>query len=136
MPPSGTIVVCKGLKMRIFKNKEFHKWQIEVRLTDLTLKKAINEIESGLYEANLGGNVYKKRVPIENRGKSGGARTIIAFKLNNNAFFIYGFSKNERVNITHKENNALKELAKVYFSYDKKEIDRAVKSGELIEISS
>lgn len=121
--------------MRILKNKEFHKWQKEVRLTDLALKKAINEIESGLYEANLGGNVFKKRVALDNRGKSGGARTIIAFKLNNNAFFIYGFSKNARVNITRKENNALKELAKVYFSYDKKEIDHAVKLGELIEVS-
>lgn len=120
--------------MRIFKNKELHKWQKEVRLSDLTLKKAIYEIESGLYEANLGGNVYKKRVPLDNRGKSGGSRTIIAFKLNNNAFFIYGFSKNKRSNITLRENNALKELAKVYFSYDKKEINHAIKSGELIGV--
>lgn len=120
--------------MRIFKNKEFHKWQKEVKLNDLTLKKSIHEIENGLYEANLGGNVYKKRVPLDNRGKSGGARTIIAFKLNNNAFFIYGFSKNERSNITPRENNALKELAKLYFSYDEPKINHAIKSGELIEV--
>lgn len=120
--------------MRIFKNKEFQKWQKEIKLTDIILKKAIYEMESGLYDANLGGNVYKKRVALNSRGKSSGARTIIAFKLNNSAFFIYGFAKNERSNITPRENNALKELAKVYFSYDKKKIDHAIKSGELLEV--
>ena len=106
----------------------------EQKLKDEVLRKAVQEIEEGLYEANLGGSVYKKRISIGNRGKSSGSRTLVAFKLNNKAFFIYGFAKNKRSNITLKEEFALKMLAKLYFTYDEKQIDRAIKIGELIEV--
>jgi hypothetical protein len=120
--------------MRIFKNKEFALWAKEQKLADFTLKRAIHDIEEGLFEANLGGNVYKKRISLGNRGKSGGARTIIAFKRHNNTFFIYGFAKNERTNITPREQHALKALAKIYFTYDEKQINRAIEVGALIEV--
>ena len=58
--------------MRIFKNKAFHCWTEEVGLTDKKLKDAVDEINNGLYEANLGGNIFKKRVALVGRGKSGG----------------------------------------------------------------
>ncbi len=82
----------------------------------------------------MGGSVYKKRISIGSRRKSSGSRTLVAFKLHNKAFFIYGFAKNKRSNITLKEELALKMLAKLYFSYDEKQIDRAIKAGELVEV--
>jgi len=39
-----------------------------------------------------------------------------------------------RENITVKEKEALKNLAKVYFNYNEYEIYQAIKAGELIEI--
>jgi hypothetical protein len=39
---------------------------------------AVEEIASGLIEADLGGHVLKKRVALAGRGKSGGARVLIA----------------------------------------------------------
>ncbi|STX52141.1 Uncharacterized protein conserved in bacteria [Legionella busanensis] len=65
-------------------------------------------MNKGLFDANLGGNVYKKRIPLDNKGKRGGARTIVAFRFNNKAFFIYSFAKNKKANITDKELKALK----------------------------
>ncbi|HEV2614568.1 MAG TPA: type II toxin-antitoxin system RelE/ParE family toxin [Gammaproteobacteria bacterium] len=120
--------------MRIFKNKLFSRWATEVEIEDSDLVKAVREIGEGLYEANLGGFVYKKRVPLCGRGKSGGARTIIAYKLDSKAIFIYGFAKNKMDNITVKEKHALKELAKIYFNYDHNQINHAVKVGELVEV--
>jgi hypothetical protein len=38
------------------------------------------EMNQGLYDARLGGSVFKKRIPLDGRGKRGGARTILAFK--------------------------------------------------------
>lgn len=119
--------------MRIFKNKAFRRWADEIRLSDASLSKAVNEMVYGLYDASLGGNVYKKRVPLGHRGKSGGARTIVVFKLYDKVIFIYGFSKNDRANITKKE-EALKALAKAYFSYSDHQISQAVKPGELVEV--
>ncbi len=120
--------------MDVFKNKVFHVWAKSKNLLDVTLMEAVQEMEKGLYEANLGGNVYKKRLAIPGRGKRGGSRTILAYKTSDKAFFIYGFSKNKQENITLKEEQALKKLAKIYLSYDRGQLDQAIKAGELFEV--
>jgi len=120
--------------VRILKNKLFHHWAKGLGLTDTALIKAVDEMNQGLYEANLGGNTYKKRVAIGNRGKRGGVRTIIAFKAHGKAIFIYGFTKNKRNNVTSKEEEALKALSKIYFSYNEHQIEKAIGAGEIIEV--
>ncbi len=91
-------------------------------------------MEAGLIDANLGGQVYKKRVGIRGSGKSGGVRTLIAFKTGEKAFFIYGFAKNKRDNIENHELKALKRLAKELLSYRNRELSKAVEAGEMIEV--
>ena len=122
--------------MRILKNKPFSQWAKKLKINDKTLVAAINEMTYGLYEANLGGHIYKKRLPLGHKGKSGGARTIIAFKVGDKAIFVYGFSKGEKSNITKKEEDGLKDLAKIYFGYDDDQIDKAIKAGILIEVQT
>ncbi len=136
MPLSGIIIINGEILMKyILKNKPFAHWAKKLKITNCILLDVLNDMTHGLYEANLGGNVYKKRIPIGNRGKSGGARTIIAFKMQEKAIFIYGFSKNEKSNITKKEEDALKALAKIYFNYSDDQILKAIKAGELIEVN-
>lgn len=120
--------------MQIFKNKAFHRWVKEVGLSNKELKKAVNEISNGLYEANLGGNVFKKRIALDGRGKSAGARTIVAFRTDKHAFFIYGYAKGVRSNISEQEEIALKKLAKIYFSLSGEQLAQAVHIGGLIEV--
>jgi hypothetical protein len=48
------------IKKRIFKTKLFSKLTNKYEITDYDLSKAVQEIQAGLYEADLGGNVYKK----------------------------------------------------------------------------
>ena len=79
--------------MRIFKNKEFHKWTKKQSIKDSSLQKAVQEMNDGLYDANLGGGIYKKRIAYGGKGKRGGVRTILAFQIGKKAFFIYGFAK-------------------------------------------
>lgn len=50
--------------MRILKTKFFNKWAEKECLTDTALVSAINEMERGLVDAFLGGNVVKKRIGI------------------------------------------------------------------------
>lgn len=80
--------------MRIFKNKTFTRWARKEGLSDAALIQAVAEAEQGLIDVDLGGHVYKKRVALAGRGKSGGARTVLAYQVNEKAFFIYGFAKN------------------------------------------
>jgi hypothetical protein len=56
-------------KKRIFKTKTFSKAFSKSDLSDVDLLNAVKEMEQGLYEADLGGYVYKKRIAIGNRGK-------------------------------------------------------------------
>ena len=99
-----------------------------------TLVAATEELSDGLCEAALGGGIYKKRIGLPGKGKSGGVRTIIAYKSEKIAVFMYGFAKSKKDNITDKELTALKHLAKLYFSYDDKQLKQAVHHHELLEV--
>ncbi len=94
----------------------------------------MEEIEDGLVDVNLGGNVLKKRVATSAKGKSGGYRTLLAFKAKDRSIFLYGFEKNDRTNIDRQELVALKELAKIYLKMSDRDIDIAVMAGELKEV--
>ena len=99
--------------MKIYKTKYFTKWQLKnTELNDVALSRAIDEINQGLFEANLGGNLYKKRAAMSGKGKSGSYRVILVGKLKENLWiYIYGFEKSERSNIKNDELEDLKELA-------------------------
>ncbi|MFT5794051.1 MAG: hypothetical protein ACI9OF_002103 [Saprospiraceae bacterium] len=119
--------------MRIIKTKDFSKWAGKEGLTDKALSDTMTEIENGLVDANLGGNVYKKRVAVGSKGKSGVIRTLLAYKFGDKAFFLYCFAKNVRANIKTDEEKALRLLAKTFMAYSAKELNKAVKAGALIE---
>jgi len=122
--------------MRIFKIRRFAKWARKEKISDSLLRTAVEEMEKGLIDANLGGNIYKKRVRLEGRGKSGGARTILAYRLGDRAFFVFGFTKSERANVNAEEVVALKDLAADLFGYDNTKINQLVKAGDLEEITN
>jgi hypothetical protein len=89
---------------------------------------------SGLIDADLGGNVYKKRVAIPGRGKRGGARTILGSNLGDRWFFVFGFQKNDRATIDPRELAALQKLSAALLALDVTLLDRALAAGELTEI--
>lgn len=120
--------------MRIFKIKVFNRWAEKVDLTDKQLIKAVEEIEKGLVEADLGGNLYKKRIASSTKGKSGGFRTLLAYKKGRVVIFMEGFKKGETENITKKEQEALKDLAEYLLSLSGKAIQDAIKVGILFEV--
>lgn len=120
--------------MRIFLTKWFERWAAKEGVTEQSIREAVSEMEQGLIDAHLGGSVVKKRVGVGGRGKSGGVRTILAFRIQDKAFFLYGFAKNQRDNIDDKELRALKLLASHLLGYDNKTLDKAIKAQELIEV--
>ena len=88
---------------RIFTTKTFSKWQRKTGMSDQSLIKAIQEIQSGLVDAQLAKGLVKKRVAQSGRGKQSSARTLVATYFEARWFFIFGFLKNEKSNITLKE---------------------------------
>lgn len=120
--------------MRVFKNGVFNRWADKESILDSQLITAVNEMQNGLVEADLGGGVYKKRIAMQGKGKSTSYRTLLAYKLENNAFFLYGFAKSKQDNISKNELRALKLLAKQLQNYVKQELDDLIAKRVLFEV--
>tara|TARA_Y100001001_G_scaffold163199_1_gene191624 strand:- start:1222 stop:1560 length:339 start_codon:yes stop_codon:yes gene_type:complete len=76
---------------------------------------AINrEIAQNFYKAiPLGKGLYKLRLPIEGKGKSGGARVIfLTITKDREILLLTAFKKAEKENLTKKQLNELAELGK------------------------
>jgi hypothetical protein len=121
--------------MQVYKSKWFTKWADKEDLTDRDLSAAVEEMANGLIDADLGGHVIKKRVALQGQGKSGGARTLLAFKVGEQAFFMYGFAKNQQDNISAKELKALKAMAKQVLGYTPEQLKMVLNAGEFIEVN-
>lgn len=120
--------------MKIYKNRTFDRWARKEGLNNLSLCNAVNEMVAGLYDADLGGGLFKKRIAKPGKGKSGGFRTLVATNNEDRWFFIFGFSKNERSNIDSYEEEALKMLSKQLLAYTHDELEQAKNSNALIEV--
>ena len=117
---------------RVFKTRYFNRQMKS--LDDSALCAAVEEMMQGLIDADLGGHVLKKRVALSGKGKRGGARTIVATNRGNRWFFVFGFAKNDKANISAKELVALKETAAFLLCRTDSELDEAVVEEELVEI--
>jgi len=120
--------------MNRLKTKHFSKWAQKSGLADSDLLRACHELEKGLFAAKLGGNVFKVRIAKGARGKSSGYRTILAYMENVRIIYLYGFSKNERDNISPNELDAFKKLSKDYLALSPSQLVYAETAGMLIPL--
>ena len=118
----------------IYKTRHFARWAQKSGLHDSLLEMAVLEIRRGLLEADLGGGIVKKRIALPGRGKRGSTRTLLATNRNDRWFFVFGFEKNERENISKNELAALKKLAKNLLDLTAVQIAAATREGSLVEV--
>ena len=107
----------------------------KVGLEDSTLRKAITEMEQGLVDADLGGGLVKKRVPLPGMGKRGGVRTIVATNHCGIWFFLFGYQKNEKADISKRDEEVLKLLGAKLLRMDDSLLSAAIKAEQIWEIS-
>ncbi len=119
---------------RVFKTRQFANWMRKSELTDQALCQAVSEMVIGLVDADLGGDVLKKRVALPGRGKRGGARTLVATRRASRWFFVFGFEKNEKANVSNAELEALQWLAKQLLDLTGRQLEVSVQDGSLQEI--
>ena len=112
--------------MRKLSTKWFKKWSKKAKLSNQNLLGAINALEAGLSTADLGHHLFKVRVKREHSGKSSGFRTIILFKADDRAIFIFGFAKNEL--------QYFKKLGDDLLSLNSKQLETAISQNVLFEL--
>ena len=120
--------------MTIYKTRWFDRWARKQDLSTRALCEAVREMQAGLYEADLGGGLLKKRITRPGQGKSGGYRTPVATNKGSKWFFVFGFPKNVRSNIDKDEEEALKKLASHLLSLSLPALTTAERAGELMEV--
>ena len=120
--------------MQTFKTKWLARFARREGIADKNLSEAIERAERGLIDADLGGGLIKQRVARRGQGRSGGYRTVVAYRAQDRAVFLYGFAKNERDNIDDKQLTTLREIVASWFAADDKKIAQALKDGLLIEV--
>ncbi len=119
---------------RIFSTKAFGRFAAREGIGDDDLGEAVARAESGRIDADLGGGVIKQRIARKDQGKSGGFRTLVLFRRQAMAVFVYGFAKSDRDNIRADELKAFRKLAAEMLSLDDAALAAAMKNGTLREI--
>lgn len=118
----------------MYKTKTFARFARKVRITDAELWKTAQLANEGSMDADLGGGVIKQRIARAGQGKSGGSRSIILFKRNKRAVFVYGFEKKDLANIKANDLVAFRELAAIVLSYTEAEMARFVQDGVFFRV--
>jgi hypothetical protein len=120
--------------MAVYKTRWFDRWARKEGLTTSSLCAAVREMAAGLYDADLGSGLLKKRIARPGQGKRGGFRTLVATNKGTRWVFVYGFPKNERSNIDKDEEDALKKLAAYLLALTVSALGQAQDAGELMEV--
>ncbi len=120
--------------MRIFRTKWFSRFARQEDIGDAKLVEAVQNIENNLVEADYGGGLIKQRIARDGGGKSGGYRSIIAFKSETRSVFVFAFSKSEKENLTKIEVREYKKAAAIYIKMTDAQVALAIEKKELIEV--
>jgi hypothetical protein len=81
------------------------------------------------------GGCQKKRIALKGHGKRGGMRSILAYRALEKAFFIFGYAKNEKENMTTEDKKVAKAFASELLTYSTDQLNELVKNGTLIEVN-
>lgn len=120
--------------MRVFLTRWTARFVRREGMSEASLAEAVERAESGLVDADLGGGLIKMRVARSGQGRSGGFRTMLAFKSGDRAVFLYAFAKSERENIGPDELQTLRELARAWLRAGDADLEAAVHAGQLEEV--
>lgn len=120
--------------MKKLSTKWFKKWCRKASLSSYELMHVIDDLENNLSTSNLGGGLYKVRVSSENSGKSSAFRTIVVYKKEDRAIFIYGFAKKGKSNLKSSELQYLKKLGKDILALNADQLQQAIERQILFDL--
>ena len=120
--------------MRVFKAKEFGRFARKERIADTSLCDAVKRAGEGLIGADLGGGLIKQRIARPGQGRSGGYRTLMAFRSKLRTVFVYSFAKSERDNIDPDELEFWQRVAASYHAMNDATLGMLIEELELKEV--
>jgi hypothetical protein len=123
------------LNLRVFKNAWFARFARKEKIPASALIDAIERANKGQIDADLGGSVIKQRIARPGEGKSKGYRSIILFRKDERAFFVYGFPKSELGNIREDEEEQFKKMARHVLALTDAQLSGFIANGQFEEVA-
>ena len=120
--------------MRVFKNAWFERFARKEKISAEALWEAVERAEQGQIDADLGGGVIKQRIARPGGGKSKGYRSIVLYRKDDKAFFVFGFPKSEQDNIREDEEVQFKKMAKQVLALTDEQLQLIIAKGQFEEV--
>ena len=120
--------------LRVFKNVWFERFSRKEKISAEALWDAIERAEQGQIDADLGGGVIKQRIARPGGGKSKGYRSIVLYRKDDRAFFVFGFPKSEKDNIREDEEVQFNKMAKQVLALTDEQLQRLIDNGQFEEV--
>ncbi|WP_341327580.1 type II toxin-antitoxin system RelE/ParE family toxin [Methylotuvimicrobium sp. KM2] len=120
--------------MRVFKNTWFERFARKEKISAEALWGAVERAEQGQIDADLGGGVIKQQIARPGGGKSKGYRSIVLYRKEDKAFFVFGFPKGELGNIREDEEIQFKKMAKQVLALTDEHLQRLIENGQFEEV--
>ena len=126
--------MTRDLRTRIYANRWFAKFAAKEKISDATLADAVVRAENGLIDADLGSGLIKQRIARLGRGKSGGYRSILIFRSEERAIFVFAFAKSAKANLSRSELKVYRKAASIILELSDAQIETEVEAGRLVEV--
>ena len=110
------------------------KWNLSDIYATEALWEAVERAEQGQIDADLGGGVIKQRIARPGGGKSKGYRSIVLYRKDDKAFFVFGFPKSEQDNIREDEEIQFKKMAKQVLALTDEQLQQLIATGQFEEV--
>ncbi|MGG8470728.1 type II toxin-antitoxin system RelE/ParE family toxin [Rahnella sp. PAMC25617] len=124
--------------LRIFVTEDFHDFMTDSKLSEKDILKSAHELANGLFDADLSGNIYKKRTAPTGRSKSGFGRALIAFRFDERIFFMAGWEKKNVPKsgreISEPALRVFKSLARELLNISDMQLSKDLSLGLIIEV--
>lgn len=121
-------------RVKVFKTKWFRRFARKEGIPDKALCDAVARAERGQIDADLGGGVIKQRIAREGQGRSGGYRSLIVYRSEDLAIFVFGFPKSAREDLEPDELRDVRKTARLLLGFGAEELEEAVINDELWEV--
>lgn len=120
--------------MHVYLTKTMARFVRRENLGSTCILEAVERAERGLIDADLGGGLIKQRIARKGSGRSGGYRTIIAYRRAGRAVFLYGFAKSEKENIAPHELTELRKIGANWLNASANAVAEALDDQALEEV--
>jgi hypothetical protein len=123
-------------RIRIYANRWFAKFAAKEKISDASLADAVHRAEAGLIDADLGNGLIKQRIARQGGGKSGGYRSILIFRSDERAVFVFAFAKSDKANLSAAELKVYRKAASIMLELGDDQIETEVEAGRLVEVKN